>query len=1337
MAVPPALLLGTLSLLAAAPAQAQTPAAPTDLKVYPGDTGLLLHWTEPSGLLTGYDVHYTSAPKTGTGSVTDTAAASGSNAATAWVEWTIATPYFPFPSEGISFLNNGTTYRVRVRSKNGNKHSAWMFGTGTPKVGVLLYAYGRDYGSAVSEGSSVTLEAVLTSALSSAVTIPLTVTNHTAESTDHETPSSITIPAGATRGRATITTNHDTDSDDETFTVALDQANLPSLLSAKGGAPISQQITIEDDERPGYTAPPRDDEGDKGDKGDDSPQVLLFTTPILKSEGGSPRWVLDEGSSVTVTAELTSALSSAVTIPLTVTNHTAESTDHETPSSITIPAGATRGTATITTNHDADSDVETFTVALDSANLPSSVGAASLFYESVWIIINDTDDGTPRYRSHPTDDDRPRVLLYGLSSSVDEGSSVTVEAVLSGPLSSAVTIPLTLTDETAEPTDHGTLSSITIPAGATSGTGTITTTQDTDEDDEHFTVALDMANLPSSVSRNSSHPSVYITIRDDDRDDASEDYNHATNWILLFAASRYVDEGSSVTVEVVLSWPLPNAVTIPLTLTDHTAESTDHGTLSSITIPAGAIRKPGTITTTQDVDTDDETFTVALDMANLPSSVTAENVYPTSQQITIYDDDSPESDTTSSSDTPTTSSSDTTTSSSDTTTSSSDTTTSSSDTTTSSSDTPTTSSSDTTTSSSDTTTSSSDTPTTSSSDGPSPTASGPDGETLLVGFGQIAQTPPEVSIELDPDGSSTISEGEAARFRVTATPAPAAGESISVAVTVTDSGNFARSVKIDGRTIATIDEGRATFMVPMNNSGTADFSVGTQDDDMDEPNGSITTTVTAGTGYTVSDNTAEAEVTVRDDDAPVAAPPTEEKRAWHVRFGRSVSQQVVDALQQRFSTSTSSSTPSGLQLTLAGETVTGDTPLEENHVLLSRLLGFESVSGQELAQGSSFSFSPEGAGPRLSFWGKGAFSSFNGVEDTITLTGDVTTALVGAEWSHERWRAGAALSHSWGNGSYQGEGDGADGRISSSLTGIFPYGRYALTPRLGIWATAGYGWGSLSLNPDGDGPEYNPATTLALGAVGMDGLLLDGGSEGVTLTTTADALFLKTSSEAVVGLESSEGNISRLRLGLEASRAFPLSNGAALSPSLEVGLRQDSGDAETGFGMDLGAGLSWNDPERGITATVKGRTLVSHGAEDFQDQGLALSFSWQPSPSNRGASLSLSHAVGLPADGGMAALLNPTAIEVVDEPHSDGERFEARLAYGFPFYNDRLTLSPAVATALSNNSRTYGLLWSLTPHDENLVGEPWELSLEGERRENLSSSSTVDHSLKLRFALPL
>ena len=60
-----ALLLGALSPFAAAPAEAQTPAAPTNLMVSAGDGSLALSWTAPTGTLTGYDVHYTSASATG------------------------------------------------------------------------------------------------------------------------------------------------------------------------------------------------------------------------------------------------------------------------------------------------------------------------------------------------------------------------------------------------------------------------------------------------------------------------------------------------------------------------------------------------------------------------------------------------------------------------------------------------------------------------------------------------------------------------------------------------------------------------------------------------------------------------------------------------------------------------------------------------------------------------------------------------------------------------------------------------------------------------------------------------------------------------------------------------------------------------------------------------------------------------------------------------------------------------------------------------------------------------------------------------------------------------
>ena len=457
--------------------------------------------------------------------------------------------------------------------------------------------------------------------------------------------------------------------------------------------------------------------------------------------------------------------------------------------------------------------------------------------------------------------------------------------------------------------------------------------------------------------------------------------------------------------------------------------------------------------------------------------------------------------------------------------------------------------------------------------------------------------------------------------------------------------------------------------------------------------------------------------------------------AWHLRFGRTVSQQVVDALQDRFSSPAPLET--GLQLALAGEDFTSDTPLAENQGLLSKALGFENVSHQLLVEGSSFSFAPQGeAGPQFALWGQGALSSFSGQEEEVSLDGDVTTLLLGADWSAGRWLAGAALSHSWANGSYDGD-DNADGEISASLTGLFPYGRYALSPRLNLWATAGYGWGALSLKPDGNGEEYKPDTTMTMVALGMDGLLLDGGSEGLSLNTTADLLSLNATSDKVEGLESSEGNVSRFRLGLEATRPFPFANGSSLLPSMEVGIRQDGGDAETGFGMDLGAGIAWKDPQRGISAELKGRTLLSHAEEDFHDQGLALSFSWDPSPSNRGPSLSMGHAMGVVESGGLDALLHPTTFEQMDGNPSNGQQFEAELAYGFPVHNNRLTFTPAMAMALSPTSRTYGLLWSVTPYSEQSHALPWELSIEAERLEYFSPSTPADHSLKLNFSSSL
>ena len=202
---------------------------------------------------------------------------------------------------------------------------------------------------------------------------------------------------------------------------------------------------------------------------------------------------------MTVTVQLSEALSDDVTIPLELASGTAETDDFGSLASITIDGGQTAGAGTISTVEDADADDETFRVALGT--LPPEVTAGDP--SSVEVTIRDDDDGGPL---------PPTVRLSASPNPVDEGRPVTVTASLSEALSHDVTIPLVLAPGTAEPGDFGSLASITITGGQTTGAGTISTVMDADPDDETFTVSLGA--LPPEVT--AGDPSfVEVTIRDD------------------------------------------------------------------------------------------------------------------------------------------------------------------------------------------------------------------------------------------------------------------------------------------------------------------------------------------------------------------------------------------------------------------------------------------------------------------------------------------------------------------------------------------------------------------------------------------------------------------------------------------------------------------------------------------------------------------------------------------------------------------------------------------------------------------------------------------------------
>ena len=103
-------------------------------------------------------------------------------------------------------------------------------------------------------------------------------------------------------------------------------------------------------------------------------------------------------------------------------------------------------------------------------------------------------------------------------------------------------------------------------------------------------------------------------------------------------------------------------------------------------------------------------------------------------------------------------------------------------------------------------------------------------------------------------------------------------------------------------------------------------------------------------------------------------------------------------------------------------------------------------------------------------------------------------------------------------------------------------------------------------------------------------------------------------------LNASKAGVTRVRTALEGSRGFTLGGGRrSLTPSVEVGLRRDGGDAETGAGMDVGSGLAFTDAVTGLSLDVRMRTLMVHQADGFTEHGMSLSLGWVRSVEPAGA----------------------------------------------------------------------------------------------------------------------
>ena len=469
-------------------------------------------------------------------------------------------------------------------------------------------------------------------------------------------------------------------------------------------------------------------------------------------------------------------------------------------------------------------------------------------------------------------------------------------------------------------------------------------------------------------------------------------------------------------------------------------------------------------------------------------------------------------------------------------------------------------------------------------------------------------------------------------------------------------------------------------------------SVPLLDDAKDEGEETFTLVLTKAWGAWIADGRATGRI-VNSDPMPAA---------WLARAGRTVASQAVAAVTGRLDGGGAS------HLTVGGERIGLDAREAGDAVaaaLVAESRDARTMTERDVLLGSAFHLASggEAEGPAFSAWGRVAHGGFDAEVDDLRLDGEVTTGFLGADVAGGGWLAGAAVSYSRGAGTFALTGASADaafgsGTVESTLTSVLPYARVDFGERVSAWGLAGMGAGELTLTERSAAERQRDTVplTMMLGAVGARGTLVPApAGGGLALALGTDAFWVRMESAATEGMRGAQADATRLRLVLDASHAFALGAGA-LTPSLELGVRHDGGDAETGAGVEVGGGLSYAVP--GVTAEVRGRGLLAIETGSFREWGASGSLRIEPGASGRGLSLTVAPTVGV-ASSGTERLWSAADARALAPDRTFGAegRLDAEVGYGLAAPAGLETATPYAGLGLADGERAWraGARWQV------------------------------------------
>jgi hypothetical protein len=340
-------------------------------------------------------------------------------------------------------------------------------------------------------------------------------------------------------------------------------------------------------------------------------------TPPTVTATASDASAAEPSNAGVFTISRTGSTASALTVNYAVSGTAAGGSDYAAlGTSVTIPAGSSSVTRTVTPIDDAAVESNETVVLTISANAAYTVGSPS----SATVTIADNDTAPPPL---------PTVTVAATDASAAEPSNTGVFTITrTGSTASSLTVHYAVSGTASSGGDYAALgTSVSIPAGSLTITRTVTPVDDTSVESSETVMLMLSANAAYTVGTPSS---ATVTISDNDTAPLPA--------VTVSATDAGAGEPSNPGVfTITRTGGTASALTVAYTVGGNAASGSDYNALgSSITIPAGASSATRTVTPIDNSTVEPSETVILTISANAAYTVAS----PSSATVTIADDDS-------------------------------------------------------------------------------------------------------------------------------------------------------------------------------------------------------------------------------------------------------------------------------------------------------------------------------------------------------------------------------------------------------------------------------------------------------------------------------------------------------------------------------------------------------------------------------------------------------------------------------------------------------------------------------------------------------------------------